>query len=57
MNAKSMHLELLVKIEAKCHDWEKFWVPSNAHIASMIEIEKRNYQAQGRKRRGGLRLA
>lgn len=43
MNAKSMHLELLVKIEAKCHDWEKFWVPSNAYIANMIETEKRNY--------------
>lgn len=43
MNRKSMHLELLVKIEAKCHEWEKFWVLPNAHIASMIETEKRNY--------------
>jgi hypothetical protein len=43
MSTKSFHLELLVQIEAKCHEWEKFWVLSNVQIASMIETEKRNY--------------
>jgi hypothetical protein len=43
MSTKSLHLELLVQIEAKCHEWEKFWMLSNVHIASMIETEKRNY--------------
>jgi hypothetical protein len=38
-----MYLELLVNIEAKCHEWEKFWMLSNIYIASMIETEKRNY--------------